>query len=88
MRKAMAGPVCVWSLRLLPGVVGCFILVGTSERLPTRTTGDVWFGNIRESSVESVWHVDRVFPCRVYTDLNRCDSRISVSLVSWQSSHC
>jgi hypothetical protein len=28
-----------------------------------------------------VWRVGRVFPCRVYIDLNRRDSRIWVSLV-------
>jgi hypothetical protein len=27
-------------------------------------------------SMESVWHVGRVFPCKVYIDLNRRDSRI------------
>jgi hypothetical protein len=55
--------------------------VGTSERLPMRTTGDVWSGTIRESSMKSVWRVDRVFPCRVYIDSNRRDSQICVSLV-------
>jgi hypothetical protein len=44
--------------------------------LPTRTTGDVWSETIHESSVESVWCVDQVFPCRVYIDSNRHDSRI------------
>jgi hypothetical protein len=68
--------VCLRSPKLLPGVGACFVLVGTSERLPTWTTGDVWSGTIHESSVESVWHVDRVFPCRVYVDSNRHDSRI------------
>jgi hypothetical protein len=53
-----------------------FVLVGTSERLPTRTTGNVWFGTIRESSMESVLHVDQVFPCRVYVDSNRRNPRI------------
>jgi hypothetical protein len=72
----MAGLVCLRSPRLLPGVGACFVLVGTSERLPTRTTGDVQFGTIRESSVESVWRVDRIFPCRVYIDSNRRDSQI------------
>jgi hypothetical protein len=64
-----------------PGCRGCFILVRTSERLPTWTTGDVWSRTIRESSVESVWCVDRVFSCRVYIDSNLRDSRIWVSLV-------
>jgi hypothetical protein len=31
--KIMAGPVCRWLLRLLPGVGACFDFVGTSERL-------------------------------------------------------
>jgi hypothetical protein len=34
-----AGPVCLRSPRLLPSVGACFVLVGTSERLPTWTTG-------------------------------------------------
>jgi hypothetical protein len=55
--------------------------VGTSEWLPTQTKGDVWSGTIRKSSMESVMRVDRVFPCRVYIDSNRRDSRIRVSLV-------
>jgi hypothetical protein len=71
-----AGPVCLRPPRLFPGVGAGFILMGTSERLPTWTTGDVWSATIRESSVESVWHVDRVFPCRVYIDSNHRDSRI------------
>jgi hypothetical protein len=64
-----AGPVCLRSPRLLPGVGVCFVLVGTSGRLPMETTRDVWSETIHKSSVESVWHFDRVFPCRVY--LNR-----------------
>jgi hypothetical protein len=71
-----AGPVCLQSPRLLLGVGVCFILVGTSERLPTRTTGDVWSRTIRESSVESMLYVDWVFPYRVYIDSNHRDSRI------------
>jgi hypothetical protein len=71
-----AGPVCLQSPRLLPGVGVCFILVGTSERLPMRTTGDVWSRTIRESSIESMWYVDWVFPYRVYIDSNHRDSRI------------
>jgi hypothetical protein len=47
----MAGPVCLWSSRLLLGVGAYFILIGTSERLPTRTMADVWSGTIRESGV-------------------------------------
>jgi hypothetical protein len=70
----MVKPVCLRSPRLLLGVEACFILVGTSERLPTWTTGDIWSGTIHESSVESVWRVDRVFPCRVYINSNRRDS--------------
>jgi hypothetical protein len=72
----MAGPVCLWWSRFLLGVEACFVLVGTSERLPTWTTGDVWSGTIHESSVESMWRVDRVFPCRVYIDSNRRGSQI------------
>jgi hypothetical protein len=54
--------VCLWLPRLLPGVGVCFVLVGTTERLPTWTTGDEWSRAIHESSVESVWHVDRDSP--------------------------
>jgi hypothetical protein len=72
----MAGPVCLWSPRLLSGVTACFTFVGTSERLPTQTTWDVGSGTLCKSSVESVWHVDRVFPYRVYIDSNHCDNRI------------
>jgi hypothetical protein len=71
-----AGPVYLRSPRLLPDVGVCFVLVGTSERLPSWTTGDVWSGTICESSVESVCHVDRVFSCMVYIDSNHRDSRI------------
>jgi hypothetical protein len=72
----MVGPVCLRLSRLLPGVGAYFALVGTSEMLPTQTMGGVWFGTIRESSVKSVWRVDRVFPSRVYIDSNHRDSRI------------
>jgi hypothetical protein len=77
----MARPVCLRSPRLLPGVGACFILVRTSERLPTWTTGDVWSRAKRELSVESMWCVDRIFPCRVYIDSNHRDSRMSVPLI-------
>jgi hypothetical protein len=50
----MVGPVYLRSLRLLPSVGTYFIFVGTSKRLPIWTTGDVWSGAIRESSVKSV----------------------------------
>jgi hypothetical protein len=60
--------VCLWSLRLLLGVGTCFVRVGSSKRLAMRTTGDVWSRTIRKSSVESVWRIDRIFPCRVYID--------------------
>jgi hypothetical protein len=70
------GSVCLQSSRLLPGVGVCFILMGTSERLPTQTTEDVWSGVIRELSVESIWGIDKVFPCMVYIDLYRRNSRI------------
>jgi hypothetical protein len=56
------GPVCLQSPRLLLGVGACFVLVGTSEKLPTQTTRDVWSETIRESSMESMWRVDQVFP--------------------------
>jgi hypothetical protein len=71
-----AGLVCLQLPGLLPGVGACFVLVGTSERLPAQMTGDVWSGTIRESSVESMWCVDRVFPYRVYINLNHRDSQI------------
>jgi hypothetical protein len=74
--ESMAGPVCLWSPRLLPGVGACFVLKGTSERLPTWTMGDVWSGTMHKSSVESVWSVDRVFPCSVYINSNHRDSHI------------
>jgi hypothetical protein len=73
---AMTEPVCLWSPRVLSGVWACFVLVGTSERLTTWTMLDVLSGTIRGSSVKSVWCVDRIFPCRVYIDSNRRDSRI------------
>jgi hypothetical protein len=72
----MAGPVHLWSPRLLPGVGACFILVRTSERFPMQTMGDVLSGTIRKSSVKIVWRVDRVFSYRVYIDSNHHDSRI------------
>jgi hypothetical protein len=54
----MVESVCLRSPRLLSVVGACFILVGTSERLTTLTTGDVWSGIIHELSIESVWCVD------------------------------
>jgi hypothetical protein len=36
----------------------------------------VWSWTIRGSSVRSVWRVGRVFPCRVYINLDRHDSWI------------
>jgi hypothetical protein len=74
--KMTVEPVYLRSPRFLPGLGACFILVGISERLPTRTKGDVWFRTIRKSSVESMWRVDQVFPYRVYIDSNHRDSRI------------
>jgi hypothetical protein len=41
-----AGLVCLRSLRISPGVRAFFALMGTSERLPTRTTGDVWSATV------------------------------------------
>jgi hypothetical protein len=69
-------PVCLRSPRLPLDVGACFVLVGTSERLPTWTTGDVRSETIHESSLESMYRVDRVFPLRVYIDSNRRVSRI------------
>jgi hypothetical protein len=69
-------PVCLQSPRLPPGVGDYFVLVGTSKRLLTQTTRDVWSGTIHKSSVESVCRVDRVFPYRVYINSNRRDSQI------------
>jgi hypothetical protein len=74
--EVTAGPVHIWSPRLLPGVEACFVLMGTSERLPTRTTGVVWSGTIRKSSMKSVWRVDWIFPYRMYIDSNCCNSQI------------
>jgi hypothetical protein len=71
-----AGAVCLRSPRLSSSVGACFSLMGTRERLHTWTTGDVRFRTIHESSMESVLRVDQVFPCRVYIDSNRRDSRI------------
>jgi hypothetical protein len=36
----------------------------------------VWSMIIHRLSMESVWLVDQVFPCRMYIDSNRRDSRI------------
>jgi hypothetical protein len=66
-----------------PRCRACFILVGTSERLPTWTTWDVGFGTLCKSSVESVSRVDRVFLYRVSIYSNRHDSRIWVTACSW-----
>jgi hypothetical protein len=81
--KTTTVPVCLRSPRLLPGVGVCFVLVGTSERLPTWNTWDIGSGTLCKSSVESVWHVDRDFPCRVYINLNRHDSWIWVTAYLW-----
>jgi hypothetical protein len=81
--KTTVEPVCLRSPRLLPCVGAYFVLVGTSKRLPTWTTWDVGSGTLHVSSVESVWHVDWVFPCRVYINSNRRDSRIWVTAYSW-----
>jgi hypothetical protein len=67
-----AGPACLRSLRLPPGVGGTRVVWSKT----TRITRVVWSKTIRESSMESVWRVDQVFPCRVYIDLNCRDSRI------------
>jgi hypothetical protein len=36
----------------------------------------VWSRSIHGSSMESVWRVGRIFPCRVYIDSNHHKSRI------------
>jgi hypothetical protein len=46
----------------------------------------VWSRAICGPSVENVWRIGRVFPCRVYIDSNHSDSRIWVTTCSWQSS--
>jgi hypothetical protein len=46
----------------------------------------VWSWTICGLSVESVWHVGLVSPCRVYIDSNHRDSRIWVTACLWQSS--
>jgi hypothetical protein len=50
-----------------------------SERLPTWTTWDVGFKTLCKSSMESVWRVDQIFPCRIYIDSNHRDSWIWVT---------
>jgi hypothetical protein len=69
-----------------PGVGACFILVGTSERLPTWTTGDVWFGTIRESSMEKRVACELDFPLQgVYRFESPRLSDMSTACL-WQSS--
>jgi hypothetical protein len=46
----------------------------------------VWSRTIRGPSMKSVWRVDWVFPCMVYINSNRRDSRIWVIIYLWQSS--
>jgi hypothetical protein len=46
----------------------------------------VWSWTILGLSTESMWHVGQVFPCRVYIDSNRRDSRILVTAYLWKSS--
>jgi hypothetical protein len=46
----------------------------------------VWSWSICGLSVGSVWRVGRVFPCRVYIDLNHHDFRIWVTACLWWSS--
>jgi hypothetical protein len=48
--------------------------------------GYVWSWTIRGLSVESLWHVGRVFSYRVYIDSNHRDSQIWVTTCLWQSS--
>jgi hypothetical protein len=47
----------------------------------------VWSYTIHGLSVKNVWRVGRVFPCKVYIDSNRRDSRIWVTACLWQPSH-
>jgi hypothetical protein len=73
----MTEPVYLSSLRLLPSVGAYFVLMGTSKRLLcVDHVRYVWLMVIRGLSVESMWRVGRVFPCRVYIDSNRRDSQI------------
>jgi hypothetical protein len=52
-------------------------LLRTRERLLyTDHVRYVWSRVIRGPSVECVWRVGRIFPYRVYIDLNRHDSQI------------
>jgi hypothetical protein len=46
----------------------------------------IWLKAICGPSVESVWCVGCIFPCRVYIDLNHRDSWIWVTACSWQTS--
>jgi hypothetical protein len=74
--KTTAEPVCLWLSRLLMGVGACFDFVGTSERLSYMDDVSSMVRTIRKSSMEGVWRVVRVCPCRVYIDSNHRDSQI------------
>jgi hypothetical protein len=76
--KTTVGPIYLWLPRLLLGVGVCFDLVETSERLLyTDHMRRVWLRAICGLSMESVWCVDQVFPCRVYIDSNLLDMSIA-----------
>jgi hypothetical protein len=47
----------------------------------------VWSGTIRGLSTGGMWHIGRVFSCRVYIDSNCCDSQIWVTACLWPSAH-
>jgi hypothetical protein len=75
--KMIAGSVCLWLSRLLPGVGASFDFVGANERLShTGITSRKRTPGVRAWSGKRMWRVGRVFPCRVYIDSNHCDSRI------------
>jgi hypothetical protein len=75
--KTMARPVCLWLPRLPPGVGAYFDFVGISEKLSR-------MGTARRKRTPDVRGLERKayvvcwssFPCRVYIDSNRRDSRI------------
>jgi hypothetical protein len=75
--KATVGPVCLWLSGLLPSVGACFDFVGASERLSrTGTTHRKHTPGVRGLEWEVYVVCCRVFPCRVYIDLNCRHSQI------------
>jgi hypothetical protein len=75
--KTTVRPICLWLPRLFPGVghvsTSWELVKGYHVRgLPTKSVRPVcvdWSG-------KRTWRVDQVFPCIVYIDSNRRDSRI------------